>query len=216
MQSAPLGEVSLFSIDRYLTEPTAEALLSPSTQAALQRGDVIELRDAFVRPIAERVHGVLDGTDAWVPVENHGSEEVLRRHHRLDDPLAFPEVSACHAVFDSAATKRFVGRVTGLSCLGSVEFGVTRYLPGEYSLPHTDGATLGREVAFLWYLTRDWSPKWGGELYVCDPWRCVRPTFNTLVLFRVTPRSQHFVAPVSPFATGKRMTVAGWWTRARE
>jgi Rps23 Pro-64 3,4-dihydroxylase Tpa1-like proline 4-hydroxylase len=105
--------------------------------------------------------------------------------------------------------------VTGRSCPGPIEFGVTRYLPGEYTLPHSDASALGREVAFLWYLTPDWSPKWGGELYFCDDWRCVRPAFNALVLFLVTPQSRHFVAPVSPFATGKRMTVTGWWMRAR-
>jgi hypothetical protein len=41
----------------------------------------------------------------------------------------------------------------------------------------------------------------------------VTPEFNSLVLFRVSRASLHFVTPVAPHAEGGRLSVSGWWHR---
>jgi hypothetical protein len=206
------------SIERYLTERTAATLFREDTRRALAAGDPIELAHAFLPGFAEPLHAAIDRADAWMPVENYRNEGFAYRYHRLRDALAYPEVRACHAVFDSEPTKGFMADVTGRHCPGPIQFGITRYLPGDYATPHTDlsDAHAGaRAIAFLWYLTRDWRPKWGGELHL-QGGRALCPAFNTLVLFLVSSRSRHFVTPVSPFATGKRLTVTGWWTNSLE
>ena len=84
-------------------------------------------------------------------------------------------------------------------------------MPGDYSLPHSD-TYENRSVAFIWHLTRNWNPKWGGDLCWCNPWKRITPRFNALYLFNVTVKSFHFVSNVAPIAISKRMTVSGWWT----
>jgi hypothetical protein len=202
------------SIESYFTEKATATLLLERTRSALASGEAIELPDAFVPEFAERLHAVIDATDAWMPAENFRNEGFAFRYHSLRDPQSYPEVRACHAVFDSAPTKRFIADVTGRPCSGRAEFGITRYLPGDYALPHTDYSGVenaGRQIAFLWYLTRDWNPKWGGELYLRQRGCSLSPRFNTFVIFHTTLQSYHLVTPVSPYATGKRMTVTGWW-----
>jgi hypothetical protein len=39
----------------------------------------------------------------------------------------------------------------------------------------------------------------------------IHASFNTLVLFSVTPHSSHFVTTVSPHAREKRLAFNGWW-----
>ena len=41
-------------------------------------------------------------------------------------------------------------------------------------------------------------------------------SFNSLVLFSVTPLSSHFVTTVSPHATEKRLSFNGWWQSSWE
>jgi Rps23 Pro-64 3,4-dihydroxylase Tpa1-like proline 4-hydroxylase len=74
------------------------------------------------------------------------------------------------------------------------------------------GGSECRQVAFIWHLTRDWRPGWGGELYWIPSDRYLAPGFNTLFLFTVGPDTRHFVTAVAPQATGKRLAVNGWWT----
>jgi len=80
-------------------------------------------------------------------------------------------------------------------------------------LPHTDWVGQ-RTVAYVWHLSKNWKPEWGGALYWAQNDHAVATfpaSFNTLVLFSVTTRSAHFVTTVSPNHKGKRLTFNGWW-----
>ena len=69
-------------------------------------------------------------------------------------------------------------------------------------------------MAYVWHLSKNWKPEWGGALYWCKHHHHVAThpaSFNTLVLFRVTTSSSHFVTTVSPQHKGKRLTFNGWW-----
>ena len=71
-----------------------------------------------------------------------------------------------------------------------------------------------RTVAYVWHLSKGWQPEWGGGLYWADNaqnQRIYPASFNTLVLFLVTPSSSHFVTPVSRHAAGQRLAFNGWW-----
>jgi hypothetical protein len=61
-------------------------------------------------------------------------------------------------------------------------------------------ATANRQVAFVWYLAKDWRSEWGGALFWCPKALYLPPVFNTLVLFNVGPDTSHFVTQVSPYA----------------
>ena len=42
----------------------------------------------------------------------------------------------------------------------------------------------------------------------------VAPRFNVLTIFKVLPSNLHLICPVAPSATGKRLTINGFWNRA--
>jgi Rps23 Pro-64 3,4-dihydroxylase Tpa1-like proline 4-hydroxylase len=67
----------------------------------------------------------------------------------------------------------------------------------------------------VWHLTRDWNPSWGGDFYWIPSRASLPPSFNTLLLFVVTNQSDHFVTTVSPYASGQRLAINGWWQTSR-
>ena len=82
-------------------------------------------------------------------------------------------------------------------------------------MPHSDDSA-GRTVAFVWHLSRNWDPEWGGSLF----WQAepsgrayIPASYNTLHLFSVTRQSDHFVTPVSAYAEEERLAFNGWFTR---
>src|SRR5262249_33374978 len=86
---------------------------------------------------------------------------------------------------------------------------------GEYALPHDDSTgTASRAVAYIWYLTKEWRQEWGGALFWCPTGQYICPRFNMLVMFIVTPSNMHLICPVAPAATGKRLTINGFWCRS--
>ena len=91
------------------------------------------------------------------------------------------------------------------------------YQPGDFSNPHTDWG-VDRSVAYVWHLSRDWLPEYGGALYWSAETRnshhaYVPASFNTLMLFCVTRHSSHMVTVVAPHVPShiKRLAWNGWW-----
>jgi hypothetical protein len=180
----------------------------------LRAGQACVIRDAFRPAYARRIADDLASAPGWSPSEKWGPFFGYKAHG-LDNPELFPEsFRQLRSLFDSPATKRTVEAWTGVACQGPVRMAGSLYLPGDYALPHQDRAE-GRRVSFIWYLTRGWSSSWGGQLFWCPTGQFLMPTFNMLVLFRTSNRSQHLVCPVAPTAAGHRLTVNGWWTTDR-
>ena len=108
--------------------------------------------------------------------------------------------------------------LTSRDCSGETVGAPSWYKEGDHSLPHTDWVGQ-RTVAYVWHLSKNWKPEWGGGLYWTQHDHAVATypaSFNTLVLFSVTTRSAHFVTTVSPQHKGKRLTFNGWWQSAWE
>lgn len=173
------------------------------------------IRNAFRPEFAEAVAAALEAERGWHPYQDYSQPFFHYTHHNVyDESLLSGELRRCFDIFDSPLTKARMGELYKVDCDGGVKFGASLYLPGDYSLPHTDGLEH-RTLAFVWHLTRDWKASWGGHLYWTPTQTFVRPTFNTLILFAVSDRTWHFVCPVSPYARSRRLTVNGWWTRQR-
>jgi hypothetical protein len=181
----------------------------------LRQGRAVALPDALRPELAREVHEALEAHELWQPLEVFQPFFHYRVHHLEDETLFPPALRTCQALFGSTATRQFVSELTGTDCRGLPTFAASWYQPGDYSLPHSDAGQL-RSVAFVWHLTRDWSPRWGGELYWCPTGRALSPQFNWLTLFCVQPGSTHMVCPVAPRAGSKRLAVVGWWNRLGE
>ena len=86
---------------------------------------------------------------------------------------------------------------------GSTISGASCYEAGDYTMPHTDRAAgrdgdhEKRRIAYILHMTKEWSPRFGGDLVFMSPTYHIHPTFNTITLFPVSRASWHFVSPVA-------------------
>lgn len=145
------------------------------------------------------------------------SGQLAYRFRRSRDHFELCDCQEC------AARARFreadvVARVEAAMLVSGLELSTlfaSCYRPGDFLSPHTDKGN-GR-VAFVWNLTRDWKPQYGGNLHLLDEsWskvdRVVAPDFNTLVLFNVEGDGRpHFVSHVAPSVPCPRLAISGWY-----
>jgi len=93
------------------------------------------------------------------------------------------------------------------------------YVPGSYLLPHADArASIGRMVAFVFYLWTEGCEGGELELFACEmagdelirarPAQRLVPRANRMVLFDVTNASLHQVREV---LAGNRVSLTGWF-----
>lgn len=186
--------------------------------ATLQGGDVVVLKDAFRPEFAEMVHAELMGKEvAWELNEAYFPDGYGHRHHNVYDRESWSaRLNETLGVFMHEASKRFMSELTSRDCTGETVGAPSWYKEGDHSLPHTDWVGQ-RTVAYVWHLSKNWKPEWGGALYWAQHDHAVATypaSFNTLVLFSVTTTSAHFVTTVSPHHKGKRLTFNGWWQSA--
>jgi hypothetical protein len=187
--------------------------LLPTIGREIENGRAVVIPQAFEPDLARRVHAALEQSTSWKPYEGHKPFFHFRHHNLYGLSNLPPEVRECARVLGGTPAKLLLSVLTGADCRGPLSIGASMYLPGDYSLPHND-VTDTRSVAYVWYLTKDWSPEWGGQFVWCPTGAIVNPSFNTLIAFKVSSISLHFVAPVSHRACGRRLSVNGWWTAA--
>ena len=107
-----------------------------------------------------------------------------------------------------------IRRITGLHNIDFADAQATRYEPGHFLTAHDDNvAGKNRLAAFVFNLSTDWLPDWGGNLTFYDDADNVTdvyvPRFNSLSLFTVG--TKHAVNLVAPFARKPRMAITGWF-----
>ncbi|MBX7248765.1 MAG: 2OG-Fe(II) oxygenase [Caulobacteraceae bacterium] len=92
----------------------------------------------------------------------------------------------------------------------------TRYRRGDLLTLHSDRDSHSRRTAaWVFNLSREWRPEWGGLLLFHEGSRIVdgfSPLFNSLSLFRVP--MDHSVTQVTDFAPRDRLAISGWYLRA--
>lgn len=193
----------------------------------LRQGKLVIIRDALPLELAEQVHQDLDSIPAekWPLNSDCLTNGFCYSHHNFYDWRMFSEtMNRTLALFDHPRTKDLISDLSGRNCWGNNSYGAAKnptgtaswYMPGDFSLPHTDHIGQ-RTVAYVWHLSKNWRPEWGGALYWAgtnDEHAYQHASFNSLVLFSVTSRSSHFVTTVSQQAQEKRMSFNGWWTSA--
>lgn len=181
----------------------------------LRTGGLVLIRDALQEAVALKMFACLDQYSDWKVYESYKTE-FHYHHHNIYEGQPHPaDLIWCRNIFASEPTKSLIQSLSQRDCSGDTVLSASLYLPGDHSLPHNDllaNQNALRQVAFIWHLTREWQPTWGGDLFWCPTNRYLTPSFNTLILFNVTPDSFHHVTQVSPYATSKRLAISGWWT----
>jgi hypothetical protein len=182
----------------------------------MRQGRAVVVPDALPADFAEEVHRDLCLSTHWTVRE--GSQDFFGYRSSTLSYLQdrSPALARCSRLFKSKETRRFIAGLSGQDCGGRASADAAWYRPGDYALPHNDmQANEPRSVAYIWYLVKDWQREWGGALFWGPTGQSISPRFNLLVMFNVTPSNVHFVCPVSPSATAKRLTITGFWHHAR-
>jgi len=91
----------------------------------------------------------------------------------------------------------------------------TRYRAGHFLTTHDDDvAGKNRSAAYVYGLSPEWRPEWGGLLLFTTAAEVTHagvPGFNCLDLFAVG--QSHSVSPVAAYAPADRISVTGWLRR---
>lgn len=116
---------------------------------------------------------------------------------------------------NSEPVLEFVRSVTGFQDIIKADAQATRYGPGQFLRQHNDQSPPSETwlVAYVYNLTPQWQPDWGGYLQLIDADGDValglRPRYNALNLLAVP--QPHLVSLVSPFAGAPRYSITGWF-----
>jgi len=94
----------------------------------------------------------------------------------------------------------------------------SKYTEGCFLSPHTDHSN--GDIGFVYQLTKDWKPQWGGLLnFMDDSGKMITsvevPTFNSLTLFHLPGGSGkwHYVSHVNPGVEAARLAYTGWFKK---
>jgi Rps23 Pro-64 3,4-dihydroxylase Tpa1-like proline 4-hydroxylase len=184
---------------------------------ALQSGFAEDLRDELL------TSQLWQAQDQRVMPERQGQNvaedlKYSRKGIILGDPRTPAKLEALHRYLNSSPALEWFSDISGRKC-HSFEGVATIFRPGDHISRHNDlytrktggGKTQSRAVTFNCWLTKDWIPDFGGRLIWEKPYAEIIPTFNTLLIFRPTELSQHWVEPVAEFVTIPRLTISGWF-----
>lgn len=117
-------------------------------------------------------------------------------------------------VLNSEEFKNVIRRETNVKNPVLHESFTSAYYPGDFLGRHTDEK---RGVAFIFNLSWDWKPEYGGILNVenGDTWTSYVPGWGDLVLLELGEKGAvHFVSEVSSFAPRPRLAISGWYNDA--
>lgn len=128
--------------------------------------------------------------------------------------MANPTLKSFYDFFKSAEFLKFVSTITKTK-VTSIDMSAFVYKSTDYLLPHDDQLE-GRKIAYIVNLS-DFNETDGGALELFEtkdnhPTKVAKsyfPTFNSFVLFKVTPKSFHQVQEV--LSDKQRCTITGWF-----
>lgn len=117
---------------------------------------------------------------------------------------------------NSKETLDLIRTITEIKEIRFADCQATLYRPGHFLKVHNDDVErAGRLVAYTFSFTLNWHADYGGILHFLDDEGHVDegylPKFNALNLFKVPAR--HCVSYVTPFTTGGRYSLIGWFRR---
>lgn len=144
--------------------------------------------------------------------ENGGFAYTFRR--TIDDHFFGCTCSLCRTVefFRSDVAKEAFSKIIGTNIVGVNEMFASKYEKGDFLTIHHD--KNNGEYAFVYQLTKDWNPAFGGNLEFYDYetqqiYKSVMPRFNSLNIFRIkNVKSDHLVSMVT--VNKQRFAFSGW------
>lgn len=223
--AARYASVGHVVIDGLVEEEAADALYQhlrsrDDWRRVILSGDqVVEVDRAGWATIAPEKR--LELEDAIYAAARHAFQfryEAIRVSDDLEDRARTVNPLTDFATFMSSdMVLRLLRAVTGQHDLAFCDAQGTAYAPGDFLTGHDDEVPgKNRRAAYVFGLSANWRPEWGGLLLFQQPNGMVEgvvPGFNRLTLFKV-PQT-HSVSEVTRSAPRRRYSVTGW-ARARD
>jgi Rps23 Pro-64 3,4-dihydroxylase Tpa1-like proline 4-hydroxylase len=152
--------------------------------------------------------------DEWL--RSHDGDRLYRHEilYRFDPRLS--DSTIAYVRFRAALEDpRFLGYFAALTSieLASIHIHVHSSRHGDFIRPHDDEMN-GRRLAFVLYLSPEWSTELGGALQVVDASGAaveVEAEFNTLVVFDLRDHQHHSISPIVAAAGSRRRVSIGGW-----
>lgn len=124
-------------------------------------------------------------------------------------------LNAFYDFVNGAEFLAFGAAITGQAPV-ACEAQATRYRRGDLLTLHSDrDSATRRQSAWVFNLSREWRPEWGGLLLFHEKGGRIvdgfNPLFNSLSLFRVP--MDHSVTQVTDFAPRDRLAISGWYLK---
>ena len=121
-----------------------------------------------------------------------------------------------YELFQSKEFTKMISIITGIKLKGKIiDMAGSLYEDTDFLLCHDD-QLQGRKIAYIYYLSEDFTEKDGGALALLDenkgnPSKVIQRylhVWNSMVIFKVSPQSWHEVEEV--LSTKKRYAIEGW------
>ena len=125
-------------------------------------------------------------------------------------------VGEFYNLLNSKYFKQYLQKITGISAFGKIDCSGFIYQSKDYLLPHDDELE-GRKIAYVVNLSEGFKNNNEGSLDLFDsksnhPKKIIKsiiPSFNTLVLFKVSKISLHQISEVC--VDKDRVSIGGWF-----
>eukprot|EP00405_Crypthecodinium_cohnii_P043076 CAMPEP_0206559656 /NCGR_PEP_ID=MMETSP0325_2-20121206/20528_1 /ASSEMBLY_ACC=CAM_ASM_000347 /TAXON_ID=2866 /ORGANISM="Crypthecodinium cohnii, Strain Seligo" /LENGTH=415 /DNA_ID=CAMNT_0054061207 /DNA_START=39 /DNA_END=1286 /DNA_ORIENTATION=+ len=198
-----------------------------------RKGEMIKVTQAMRPEVAEALWQDLVHHKNWVSEARNHDNMQFKRHnmncsHQHED---CPKVlSAFHAYLQRSIDRWSQLPLAQLHMWPAFPM-ATWYRPGDHIAAHDDMTTSveqgTRALAFILSMTKNWPPKFGGQLgwfsKSTGTYTQHAPEFNSLYIFEPSAISIHTVSPVVDEApdpikdptsdyTVRRLTISGWFT----
>ena len=119
------------------------------------------------------------------------------------------------SIFNTNEIKDKLAEIVGVNKIKLEETFCSKYDNGDYlSLHHDKG---NGDYAFIFQLTKDWNPTFGGLLNLYDSesdevYKTITPKFNSLTIFKIknVPITDHFVSMNT--SSSSRYAFTGWFS----
>ena len=120
-----------------------------------------------------------------------------------------------YVALNSESVLEKIRQITSIDDINCASMQATQFLPGQFLTRHKDDVKEeGRKVAYVFNLSPEWHPDWGGILQFYtengDTKESWTPSFNTLSLFDVS--HIHSVTYIAPFSKKARLSLSGWFS----
>ncbi len=176
-----------------------------------------------------------DSVSAWTEVQRRQFDEMIYAEAKEGFQYRYKAVPIYDVYYDRTLPGHFFNTLFeflnsdafldfGRALLGRPDIGfcdaqATCFEAGHFLTTHDDDTQgKNRVAAYVINMTRNWNPNWGGALQFFNSEDNIEqgfvPAFNKLNVFQIPQR--HAVEFVTPFASGSRLSITGWFRTGKD